>query len=205
MDTKVLVASRMEDVRQLLEQLVRDGFPVTAAFWARTDADGPWRLFIASPSVSAEKVGEAYGPLYASLSKLQDPWIELSEIRLLPAKDPAAIAALKVRDRDPDRMPTKYPGNRLGNLSFEEAYIYPPVEAKPGPRPIHKWRIIGRREGPDGGKPAVVEDEIGIVEGVPGEEAFNKGWRRLVSQRFGDVESFATHYPKGILLVEITE
>jgi hypothetical protein len=190
----------MDDGHQLLEKLVEDGFAVTAAFWVRTREDGPWHLYIASPAVGTQKIGEAYGVLYSSLHQLVDAGIELSEIRLIPDTDPSAAAVIKARDRDPGRMPIKYPGNRLGNLSFEEAYLYPPLRSRTGRSRWQKTRIIGRREDQTGASPGVVEEVVGVVEGTPGERAFDQAWLRLINEKFGDVDGLASHYPNGLRL-----
>jgi len=66
MDTEILVGSQFDDGRRLVGQVVRDGFDVSVAFWVKTSEEGLWRLYIASPSVDAERPGEAYQKVYAS-------------------------------------------------------------------------------------------------------------------------------------------
>jgi hypothetical protein len=51
----------------------------------------------------------------------------MSEIQLIPASHPIAQDAIAVRDRHPGRRLIRYPGDRLGSVSVEEAYIYPRV------------------------------------------------------------------------------
>jgi hypothetical protein len=58
MDTELLVEQKDEGKR-LIEQLGRDGFPVSVAFWVRTSEDGLWHLHIASPAVEEEKPVDA--------------------------------------------------------------------------------------------------------------------------------------------------
>jgi hypothetical protein len=126
MDTELLVEERIDGGQKLIDQLVRDGFDVRVAFWVKASEGGVWHLYIASPAVSPEKVVEAFRTVYASLSKLADPWVSHSEVKLLNGTDPAARAAVEIRDRLPGKSPTRYHGKRLGNLTIEEAYIYPP-------------------------------------------------------------------------------
>ena len=125
MDTELLVDDRVEGGREILAQLARDGFAVTVACWVRAHGTESWYLYLGSDSVNPEKVGDAYGSVYASLYKLPDPWVSLSDMKLLNTSDPIAHAAIAVRDRYPGRIPTRYHGKRLGSLAIEEAYIYP--------------------------------------------------------------------------------
>ena len=125
MDTELLVDNRIDDGRSLLAKLVGDGFDVTVAFWVKTSDEGLWFLYIGSTAAEAKLLGDAYQRVYACLSQLVSPSIELSDIKLIHSTSPIARDAVAVRDRLPARVPTKYLGKRLGNLSIEEAYIYP--------------------------------------------------------------------------------
>jgi hypothetical protein len=194
-DKEILVETQIIDGERLVKELVRDGFDVTVAFWAQSSEESLWYLYISAPWVDPEKIGEAYIPVFDRLSRIPDPSFGISEVRLIPASSPIARAAVGVRDRFPGGTPARFHGKRLGNLSIEEAYIYPAALTSGGPR--RKTRIFGRREEPSGGEPRIVEEEVGIVDGVPGEDAFNEGWLRLIHGKFGDLEGFAAQYPNG--------
>lgn len=127
MDTNVLVTNRIEDGRKLLSQLARDGFDVKVAFWAKSKENGLWILYVGSPSILPESIGQAYQTLYGSLRKIPEISVSISEIKLIRHDDPAAKAAMAIRDRSPGRIPTQYVGESLGNLLIEEAYIYPKI------------------------------------------------------------------------------
>jgi hypothetical protein len=122
---ELLVDRRIEEGQQLLAELFKAGFEVTVAFWARTQEDGSWFLYIGSPAVAPGKFGAAFVTTYDGLARLPDTSIEVSDIKLLPAKSPIARDALALRDRQNGRMSTTYHGKRLGNLTIDEAYIYP--------------------------------------------------------------------------------
>jgi hypothetical protein len=124
MDTELLVEQKDDGLR-LLEQLARDGFDVIVGFWLRTSDDGPWHLYIASPSVDEERSTEAYRTLYSSLNKTPSSWVSPSDVKLLNDQNPIAQAAIEVRDRYTSRMATIFRGKRLGSLSIKEAYVYP--------------------------------------------------------------------------------
>ena len=53
------------------------------AFWVKASEEGVWHLYIASPAVNPDKVAEASRTVYGSLSKLPNPWVSPSEIKLL--------------------------------------------------------------------------------------------------------------------------
>jgi len=126
MAAEILVETQIEDGRRLVEQLVRDDFDVAVAFWCKTSEESLWHLYIASPLVDPKRPGDAYRPVYASLNKLAGSCIQISDLKLANEANPIARAAIEVRDRYPAPLATRYEGKRLGNLSIEEAYIYPP-------------------------------------------------------------------------------
>jgi hypothetical protein len=70
MDTELLVEEQIDDGQRLIDQLIRDEVEVNVGFWVRTSEEGLWHLYIASPAINPEKLGEAYRKVYASLNKL---------------------------------------------------------------------------------------------------------------------------------------
>lgn len=127
MDTELLVDNRIEDGQKLVAELVVAGFDVSVAFWVKTAEEGLWFLYIGSTSVEPSKIGDAYRTLYACLSKIPDPSVSISEVKLIQVSNPIAKDAIAARDRQPGRLPVRFQGKRLGSLSIEEAYIYPRV------------------------------------------------------------------------------
>ena len=127
MDTELLVDSRIEDGQKLVAELVIAGFDVSVALWVKTSEEGLWFLYIGSTTVEPSKIGDAYRTLYACLSKIPDPWVNMSEVKLIQASNPIAKDAMAVRDRQPSRLPVRFQGKRLGSLSIDEGYIYPRV------------------------------------------------------------------------------
>lgn len=125
MVAELLVIGRIDEGQRIIDQLVRDGFEVTVAFWLKAGEYDPWHLYIASPRVDAERPGESYPALYASLSKVPDTPVQVSQVRLVNDAQPIARAAVALRDRYPNRGPTGHRGIRLGGLPVEEVDIYP--------------------------------------------------------------------------------
>jgi hypothetical protein len=154
MDTDVLVTSRIDDGRRLLEQLDRDGFPVCVAFWVKRSEDGSWRLYIASPSYDQERFGESYRDLYSSLDRVSGLSDSVSPAAISLITDTSTIArdAQDIRDRYPSRNPVGYRGERLGDLSIYEAQIYQEV------RPIRQsFTVAYYRQGETNNWRATIE------------------------------------------------
>jgi len=126
METLRGVETQIEDGQRLIDQLIRDGIEVTAAFWVRTSEEGLPQLYIASPSFNPDKMGEAFRDVYASLNTLTDCAVTPADLLLIDGANPIARAAVALRDRHSGRSPTRYHGQRLGSLPVVEATIYPP-------------------------------------------------------------------------------
>jgi hypothetical protein len=126
--TELLVENRIDDGQRLLIELVRDGFDVSAAAWLKTSEEGLWFLYIGSKSVDAGKLANAYRTVYACLRRIPDSWIDMSAVKLVHDTNPIARDVVAIRDRYPGgRIPTRYGGERIGNIAIEEAYLYPRI------------------------------------------------------------------------------
>ena len=151
MDTELLVGNRIEDGQQLVTELVSTGFDVSIAFWVKTADEGLWFLYIGSTSAEPSKSGDTYLTVYACLSKIPDSSVDLSAVKLVPALDPIAQDAIAMRDRHAGRLrlPVRLQNTRLGNLSIEEAYIYPRVGGQMTPGEILQalFRMANRPAG----------------------------------------------------------
>jgi hypothetical protein len=130
MDQVALVESQIDDGRKLVEHLGRSGFPVTAAFWLNASEASRWYLYLASPVVDEEGRRKTYGRVFAALSKMPEPvWIDPCEIKVLKTTDPMAQDVLAAQRLHSGKRPIRYSGKRLGPVSVEAAYIYPPEVA----------------------------------------------------------------------------
>lgn len=125
-----------EDGQRLVTELIIAGFDVSVAFWVKTSEEGLWFLYVGSASVEPSKIGDAYRTVYACLRKIPDSSMGMSEVKLIQADNPIAKDAIAVRDRQAGRLPVRFQGKRLGNLSIEEAYIYPRVGGQMAPGDI---------------------------------------------------------------------
>ena len=132
MDNAPLVGDQIEDGRKLIEQLVRDGFDVTLAFWLRFkyEEDGPW-FYVASKTVDRRGLQAAYQAVHESIHRIPapfGPWLfdsEVGDLKLIGMNDPIAKEVLAIHDRFPDRI--RFRGTvGSGHSGIEELYIYPP-------------------------------------------------------------------------------
>lgn len=125
MDSNSLVGWEIDAGQRVLIQLVHDGFPVDAALWIKTGDNVFWSLFIASPVVEQKGPAGAYRDLQASLQHLEAIPVSLSDITLIGREDPITREVANFLARHPGRLATRYGGKQLGNVTIEEAYIYP--------------------------------------------------------------------------------
>lgn len=129
MDTSSLVKNEIDDGLRLLEQLVRDGFNVTIAFWVRFQLEetGPW-FYIASKTVDQKGLQAAFREVHQSIHRIPYPWrpwfsdAEINKLRLIGAEDPLARDVLAVRAEFPGR--NRFRGFRAGNQPVDELVIY---------------------------------------------------------------------------------
>jgi hypothetical protein len=129
-DQVALVERQIDDGRKLVEHLVQSGFPVTAAFWLNASEASRWYLYIASPVVDQEGRRKAYGRVFAALSKKPEPvWIDPFEIKVVTTTSPMTQDVLAAQRAHPGKQPIRYRGTRLGPVSVEAAYLYPPEAA----------------------------------------------------------------------------
>jgi hypothetical protein len=146
MDTDVLVDGQIAEGEALLEQLIKDNFDVSVAFWVRITPDAIWHLYLGSPQFDPVKSAESYRKVYSSLESIAPITISNIDINIISDKSPIAVAAIKIRDQFPSSSPTKYFGKRLATLPIQEAYIYQKIEV-----PIRQSFTVSyvRHENPD--------------------------------------------------------
>ncbi len=134
MDQATLVNEQIQDGRRFLERLGAEGVPVTAAAWVKKSEGGPWFFYMVTPLVT-EEAGKApafrrVGPLIYQMP--QPFWVDPLEIAVVAPDSAVGKAIRDVAGRRPGPVPTPYGSVRLGNLSIDGAYVYPPVAAPVG-------------------------------------------------------------------------
>jgi len=128
MDTDTLVENQIDDAQRFLAKLVGSGFDVTAACWARTSEEDRWFFYIATKAIEEKGLAAAYGDAYGVLLAMDNPWISVSEVKLIPPTNPMVRDLLDIQRRSVSRMPMHTRRSHLGSLGIEEAYIFPHFE-----------------------------------------------------------------------------
>jgi hypothetical protein len=130
MAQSTLIGLQITEGQRLIERLVQEGIPITAAAWVKEYDSGDWYLYIATPLVSRNRgTGPAYRPVNTVIRAMEDEGFGLDffDKKLLGVNDPRTKDILAHRKGRPGGPPTPFRGARLGNLAIDEAYIYPPL------------------------------------------------------------------------------
>jgi hypothetical protein len=124
MDQGTLVAEQIAAGEQLLKDLREHGFGVRIAYWAFTAESGQWTLYLVTDE--AERGAGAYRIVHQAARRLNSVWIEPFDIALLRPSDRPARAIEAYLKSYPARLGTRARGQLIGDVYFENAYIYPP-------------------------------------------------------------------------------
>ncbi len=190
-----LVENQIDAGWKLADDLAHGGTEVTAAFWVRPSEDGEWSLYLASKLVDEQGPAPAYRAVADALLRLKDPWLSMSEVKVIGANNPITKDVLTMLRQHPGRRAIRSRRPRLGNVETEEVYVYPLGAGGPAPR----TQVIGVREENSGRKKKQVEDVIGEVDGLLGDEGFDRRFVELVTSRCGSMEQFQAKYPRVLL------
>ncbi len=129
MDQGPLVEMQIDDGAKIIEKLREEGFDVSAAWWMKTSEEGQWFLYIASKEVDDLGIAAAYRKVHSLIRSLGQLWVDRFEVKLVGPENPITQEVLAILSRYGGRVATRYGGKRLGNVSIEEAYFYPPPVA----------------------------------------------------------------------------
>src|SRR5260370_42349130 len=110
MDTDLLVENKIDDGQRLLNELVRNQFQVSVAFWAKRSEEGLWHLWIASSAVAPNYSGDALAKVYAAMTAIPDCQVTPVDISVLNDMSPIAQDAIDARDRRPSRTLVRFLG-----------------------------------------------------------------------------------------------
>src|SRR6266446_5734152 len=100
-----LVDKQIEDGKELIEQLVRDQFDVSIAFWLKTSEEDWWHLYIGSKTVDERGPLEGYRALQAALGQLPGITISLDDVKLVGVESSIAKQMLKLQEGNRTKKP----------------------------------------------------------------------------------------------------
>ena len=135
-----MVIAQTDSGKRLLELLGPEGFPVSAAFWAKPTEEGKWFLYLASPVVDEVGSTASYRIVHRVIRGAPDLWIDPFEVKVIGAHSSLAIEAIEatkpkaptsafaVQNGKPYPGMTRFGGSTLGGVSVDGAFIYPPPQ-----------------------------------------------------------------------------
>jgi hypothetical protein len=131
MDHGTLLGDPIPEGRELIDRLIENGVPVTAACWMKESDGGLWFLYLATPLVGEEGGKRpAYGRINEVLREMPQPLgIDPVQIKVVRPSGAVAQAILELQRRYPGRRLGWYDGASIGGVSIDRACIYPPVLA----------------------------------------------------------------------------
>ncbi len=131
MDQNLLVTEQIDEGRKIVDRCVAAGIDVPAAFWLRPSEDGHWYLYIATKVVEDKGLAAAFKAVLGEIRRLSPPpsLDSLGDLKVIGSTNPITEDVLNIQSRYVTSLATRYRGNQLGNVSIEEAYIYPPRQA----------------------------------------------------------------------------
>jgi hypothetical protein len=178
-----LVERQINDGLWLIQELRRDGFDVTAAFWTRESDEEQWALYIASTDVNNKGVTEAYRVIHEAFKGHPELWISPFDVRLLKTTSPMIRDVLAIRGPQPG-IPTRFLGNDLGGARIDDAYIYGPFSGPAEEAVLDEKQLFDALSRKFSGAPrladesplrggdtipaflALVQDKIDVVRGI---------------------------------------
>src|SRR5260221_2648469 len=111
-----LVKDQAVEGAQLIEQLRRNHFDVTAACWLFDHDREDWKLYIVSNAITDKERGEADTQLQLAFEQLPDLWMDSFDVNLVDPSDRVAQEIAAIQGRHPVRLKTRH-YIKLGGLS----------------------------------------------------------------------------------------
>ncbi len=132
MDQAILVIYRLADGQKLIEQLVRDGLEIMAAFWLYTNDNERWTLNLICKGVDKEGPRNGYGAVIRAFDQLPDLRLDpVFDVTLLGPSQPLARGVLAHLKRHPGEHARRVEQTTLNGVYVESAFLYPPELLRP--------------------------------------------------------------------------
>jgi hypothetical protein len=191
----------VEDVDQgarFVEQLSKH-LTVNAACWIKKVDKTDWRLLVVSPGVDESRTF-GFELIRRVLAELPEPRVEPNRVHFVSAEGTVGADLCQRQRAYPVRLRrghTHRVGSGRDYVLAQELYLYPAPSAWPAH--VARTRVVGIREDASTDPPRQIEEEIGFVEGLIGEDDFSRRFAEMVRSRFGSVEQFRARYPRVLL------
>lgn len=184
MDQASLVDLQLDDGQLLLCEMTCAGVEVVVGCWVKEQENTRWKLFIGLKDATEQTLVAAAEAIRATWMRHPSLVVTGGDYQLVPKQHPVVKQALELQKQRSESALIRYHTDYFGGLEVEEVYIYPRIT---GQHLQARTRVLGIRE--------QVEEELGVVEGLVGDEVFHRRFTDLVRLRFGSAEQFAAAYP----------
>jgi hypothetical protein len=124
MDQGPLVNEQIEASVQFLSEFNKR-YPIQTAFWLKETDEGWWWLYVASDQITDDNFDVAYSAAGRVADAMQDPWFDVTQVKVIGQDDSLAKAAAELRSRYPARKPVHLYNRAFGGVAIDEVYIYP--------------------------------------------------------------------------------
>jgi hypothetical protein len=119
----ILVKELVEDGDRLLQELDRQEFPITAAFWYDSPERLAWNLYIVSEFSHQPGPLEGYMRIQKALAALPEVYLSLDDIVILGPRS-SAFKDIRKSIEGVSQMSTSGTRVVLEGVPLEDAYIY---------------------------------------------------------------------------------
>ena len=124
MDTATLVNFDIENGKEVIDALDRDGKTPNVALWAKIPDYEDWRLVIASDQLDQTSSLSGYTEINESLKRAGFPFRRKPTISLLPMDKPFIQALRKAFASAGDTYGMRIGGQMFGDQYLEDAFVY---------------------------------------------------------------------------------
>lgn len=134
MDTPPLVNGQIRLGAKLLTRLLEIGFPVIAAFWAKTQKYAQWRLYLVSPAPIGDGEESLFWRMRQAAATVNfrsddpfEPVVDLDTwpVMIVRPDHPLAAGMLRRYELAPDSTPALFDWAVIGTTTVDGAYLYP--------------------------------------------------------------------------------
>ena len=130
MDPNPLVNEQIEAGAQFLREFERYA-PIESAFWLKEEEETQCHLYVASAQINDKNFDLAYYEIGVLTQKMDDPHLEVFDVRLIWGNDRRVQAAVELRQRYPKAKAIHYRNKTFAGRPVDELYLYPPLTPAP--------------------------------------------------------------------------
>jgi hypothetical protein len=123
MDQNTLVDPRIKAGAEFLIKL-QQKFTLLGAFWLEAPGATGADLLVVAKEITDENIDVGYGEVLRIAQEMNNPWLDVFQVKLVDARDPLVQDVMKVYDRYPGGVPTRFPPTTRG-AGEERIYVYP--------------------------------------------------------------------------------